>query len=123
MVRRHPTSKRTDTLFPYTTLFRSRLDRPAHRADQAAAVNRLFQPIHHVDGDAVQFSSSAVGFRRNDDHRQITGRRVVAQSPKEIQAVLLGRSDEHTSELQSLMRLSYAVFCLNKQNSNPDTLH
>src|SRR3546814_3580917 len=90
MIRRPPRSTRTDTLFPYTTLFRSRLDRA--RADRVAADtladiiggDRLGQPDHRRLGDAVD---EAVGHR----------------------------SEEHTSELQSLMRISYAVFCLKKK--------
>src|SRR3546814_2126860 len=71
MIRRPPRSTRTDTLFPYTTLFRS-----AHR----------------------QASSSSLG------------------CPRAVRASLIAdRSEEHTSELQSLMRISYAVFCLKKK--------
>src|SRR3546814_10831022 len=80
MIRRPPRSTRTDTLFPYTTLFRSRCaDRaPRRRVDRA---RRATYP-RSADG-----SSSA-----------------------------RARSEEHTSELQSLMRISYAVFCLKKKN-------
>src|SRR3546814_2324564 len=74
MIRRPPRSTRTDTLFPYTTLFRS-----------SAAVN--FPPTKKA---AVKAGAQA-------DRRSVAG-----------------RSEEHTSELQSLMRISYAVFCLNK---------
>src|SRR3546814_14738503 len=87
MIRRTPRSTRTDTLFPYTTLFRSRNRRqhPGGSAGQRAAGNRqghlALVPGH--DGGAIAF-----------------GR----------------RSEEHTSELQSLMRISYAVFCLKKKN-------
>src|SRR3546814_4624462 len=77
MIRRPPRSTRTDTLFPYTTLFRSRA--PA-RASASRTPARFPQP-----------GGSAAGL----GHR---------------------RSEEHTSELQSLMRISYAVFCLKKKN-------
>src|SRR3546814_1321973 len=70
MIRRPPRSTRTDTLFPYTTLFRSRTGAPSPYSDSR---------------------------------------------PLEIAEVELDRSEEHTSELQSLMRISYAVFCLKKQ--------
>src|SRR3546814_7628334 len=78
MIRRPPRSTRTDTLFPYTTLFRSRPGRHPSRACRS-------------DNNA---GSGA-------DHR---GPRATDQ-----------RSEEHTSELQSLMRISYAVFCLKKK--------
>src|SRR3546814_11675355 len=87
MIRRPPRSTRTDTLFPYTTLFRS-----AQRADLG-------------DQDALRR-------RGRRDARVRRGRRghraVAASGPA-------GRSEEHTSELQSLMRISYAVFCLKKK--------
>src|SRR3546814_8725683 len=90
MIRRPPRSTRTDTLFPYTTLFRS---------DQPLPLKLL------VDRGAV-----AVPFERW--HRRRTrdfGSRAIQRR---------GRSEEHTSELQSLMRISYAVFCLNKKKQN-----
>src|SRR3546814_4892508 len=88
MIRRPPRSKRTDTLFPYTTLFRS-----ARR--------------HHQ-----QTAGRTLGQRRLRD--QLGGQVVV-----EVGLLQGGgdRSEEHTSELQSLMRISYAVFCLKKKNN------
>src|SRR3546814_9706714 len=77
MIRRPPRSTRTDTLFPYTTLFRS------------------------LNGSSGQ---TAFWF-----HQQANSRRTAGRSPRP------GRSEEHTSELQSLMRISYAVFCLKKK--------
>src|SRR3546814_2677282 len=102
MIRRPPRSTRTDTLFPYTTLFRSVCDLQA--PDVAA------QPA---------------GFRR-----QQLGQRAHLTQPREGNAALvtveqqvaqrggIGRSEEHTSELQSLMRISYAVFCLKKKKKD-----
>src|SRR3546814_2611688 len=91
MIRRPPRSTRTDTLFPYTTLFRSidRRERPhsLRREPRGKGHRMLF-------GDADV--EAAVGMR-----------------PGEF--VDPGRSEEHTSELQSLMRISYAVFCLKKK--------
>src|SRR3546814_5662633 len=83
MIRRPPRSTRTDTLFPYTTLFRS-----------DAVVTMLLQP---VPGSECRRS-----------------RRCHGQCWRCGQSVKL-RSEEHTSELQSLMRISYAVFCLKKK--------
>src|SRR3546814_15633529 len=91
MLRRPPRSTRTDTLFPYTTLFRSvhqRLDRGHAGAGQAK--NGIFL--------------SCKG--GTDDHRIFNEKRPARAR----------RSEEHTSELQSLMRISYAVFCLKKKN-------
>src|SRR3546814_2432589 len=81
MIRRPPRSTRTDTLFPYTTLFRSR-----RRLDDARGA------VHA------------------GDHR-----RDLRMGERELQRGGGERSEEHTSELQSLMRISYAVFCLKKK--------
>src|SRR3546814_2078247 len=92
MIRRPPRSTRTDTLFPYTTLFRfpgRALDSLRHRA----ARDRL----------------SRVGDLRD---RNLRLRQIVRRHADG------GRSEEHTSELQSLMRISYAVFCLKKKKHN-----
>src|SRR3546814_3691367 len=94
MIRRPPRSTRTDTLFPYTTLFRS------HAASSAADLR-----IEHV-------SDAANG---GDRRRTIVRRQLAAQAAD--QHVDAARSEEHTSELQSLMRISYAVFCLKKKNN------
>src|SRR3546814_3163382 len=87
MIRRPPRSTRTDTLFPYTTLFRSRCGLCAHRQDHGKI--RLANGPCEPDG------------RGRHRHRPPW------------------RSEEHTSELQSLMRISYAVFCLKKKNIQP----
>src|SRR3546814_16683028 len=90
MIRRPPRSTRTDTLFPYTTLFRSTpmnavigmLELALKKADQGV-----------MDRVAIEVASGAARGMLD----------------------LIGRSEEHTSELQSLMRISYAVFCLKKK--------
>src|SRR3546814_5545672 len=92
MIRRPPRSTRTDTLFPYTTLFRS----PA--ADGAAAA------ANDGAADAAGAEVSAAESGKKDVS-------LVFEWPEPV-----GRSEEHTSELQSLMRISYAVFCLKKKN-------
>src|SRR3546814_6305429 len=97
MIRRPPRSTRTDTLFPYTTLFRSiRLLEDRHRRGR-------------VRSDAAQ----PIGRVRDP---QTPGR--VARS-RFAQGSADRRSEEHTSELQSLMRTSYAVFCLKKKKKTP----
>src|SRR3546814_14944596 len=100
MIRRPPRSTRTDTLFPYTTLFRSELH--ARKRDAKAQV--------HAGSESQalpQIFSFGVEVTRTFKDRLI----VVARRKQDQQ-----RSEEHTSELQSLMRISYAVFCLKKQN-------
>src|SRR3546814_5813020 len=104
MIRRPPRSTRTDTLFPYTTLFRSWIMRG--RAASAEMINRE-QSGGRREGNAYQpppASREPIGQARG----------------------VLRRSEEHTSELQSLMRNSYAVFCLKKKTNiytKPKTLH
>src|SRR3546814_6606768 len=99
MIRRPPRSTRTDTLFPYTTLFRSVV--PLGRGDAVAfAVSN--RPVRGVRND----------YRVNLRHgvsRIRSGQRYTAG------IIFHDRSEEHTSELQSLMRISYAVFCLKKK--------
>src|SRR3546814_5202017 len=101
MIRRPPRSTRTDTLFPFTTLFRSdgsvrklrpevRLEHPLIFSEDGK--NIFFVPYVRNDSQAVKLSFASI------DGSQ--------------------RSEEHTSELQSLMRISYAVFCLKKTPSN-----
>src|SRR3546814_6614093 len=115
MIRRPPRSTRTDTLFPYTTLFRSTVD---------GAVLRPRDTVHA--GAVLELSAE----------QQAQGEWVAQDIPLEIvyeddQILVIdkpaglvvhpaaghadGRSEEHTSELQSLMRISYAVFCLKKK--------
>src|SRR3546814_19062264 len=107
MIRRPPRSTRTDTLFPYTTLFRS----DHHVGRQAilkAAIRGHRHPGGHHHGHAIarQDARAQPAFGRPAlDHRL-----PVAPGAGE-------RSEEHTSELQSLMRISYAVFCLKKKKT------
>src|SRR3546814_4766290 len=89
MIRRPPRSTRTDTLFPYTTLFRS----PCHSAQPSARGQRC----------AAQPGEDRIATARWKQH------------PRQQSPALSHRSEEHTSELQSLMRISYAVFCLKKK--------
>src|SRR3546814_8477646 len=85
MIRRPPRSTRTDTLFPYTTLFRS-------EADSALKTKSFLSSL-----DTLYFYNIMIGKTR--------------------------RSEEHTSELQSLMRISYAVFCLKKKTNKNKKTH
>src|SRR3546814_4918267 len=109
MIRRPPRSTRTDTLCPYTTLFRSRAASPVSRfkchgplsfAEERGRWDAA-RPCTHFGGRA----SGALGI--------VTGETDARRRPQRIPA----RSEEHTSELQSLMRISYAVFCLKKKKT------
>src|SRR3546814_6761869 len=102
MIRRPPRSTRTDTLFPYTTLFRSCL--LSHEfvlcsGIKFAGVVPLAQLARGSPGRAIHLSATRDGG---------PGKELVGPA----------RSEEHTSELQSLMRISYAVFCLKKKKTN-----
>src|SRR3546814_1337229 len=102
MIRRPPRSTRTDTLFPYTTLFRS--SGLAREASEAATSDAC--PARGVPKPAIAptpVEEAAASFLTN-------GYAAVAAKVRAP-----GRSEEHTSELQSLMRISYAVFCLKKK--------
>src|SRR3546814_7675723 len=112
MIRRPPRSTRTDSLFPYTTLFRSLRDLHQPRARRPDGRKRS-EPLVRV-GQPPQRR----GAQRGADRR--TARPPTSEEGLRLTSSLSrsdGRSEEHTSELQSLMRISYAVFCLKKQNN------
>src|SRR3546814_8877590 len=98
MRRRPPRSTRTDTLFPYTTLFRS---------DPGVAL----APQPQTGPEKEQ----------RGEHRRAR-RRVAEQDRAQHRRRAVGRSEEHTSELQSLMRISYAVFCLKKKHKQDNNI-
>src|SRR3546814_1385731 len=112
MLRRPPRSTRTDTLFPYTTLFRSRRSAGTRHARATREGVAHFAGLGH--GADVRHDVAGrvfdVHLAAEDPHR---GRRHACIRRHDAGAVL--RSEEHTSELQSLMRISYAVFCLKKK--------
>src|SRR3546814_5910924 len=106
MIRRPPRSTRTDTLFPYTTLFRS-----------------LYEPMFRI------LDELAPAYKRTGYVRQRMGPAMKNAVPhshyptKDGRWIAIARSEEHTSELQSLMRISYAVFCLKKKTITKNTTH
>src|SRR3546814_8419682 len=110
MIRRPPRSTRTDTLFPSPTLFRS------HRFDGGEAVVLVVGRSHDAQRGGVQLVQLPAGVVGQEQHPPRTGPPRQRQTPRRLTAPQL-RSEEHTSELQSLMRLSYAVFCLKKKNT------
>src|SRR3546814_5793571 len=114
MTRRPPRSTRPDPLFPYTTLFRSH-DPRAHVPDRAETVR-----LDGVDARAPAQDEGDPGALQGrqaapaaGDHAALQERE--GQSGRGLPADAAPRSEEHTSELQSLMRISYAVFCLKKK--------
>src|SRR3546814_5640282 len=102
MLRRRPCSTRTYTLFPDTTLFRS----------SERGVSRLARYIATWRGRATSRTRRAETMSAGLIRKCSATRRWISS------IVILRRSEEHTSELQSLMRVSYAVFCLKKKNSS-----
>src|SRR3546814_8548667 len=103
MIRRPPRSTRTDTLFPYTTLFRSE----GQDVERVARLLAADKP-----GNQVELVGAATDGGR---HRQCFLFAGAARGCRLRHQRLPFRSEEHTSELQSLMRISYAVFCLKKK--------
>src|SRR3546814_7320341 len=117
MIPRPPRANRTDTLFPYSTLFRSgwlahrarcRVEKEVHRA----GTNRRELGLLPVDGVTM----TRIEYAHTHGRRRLPAVVPAKQVPvEELSQVLRRRSEEHTSELQSLMRISYAVFCLKKK--------
>src|SRR3546814_945417 len=107
MILRPPRSTRTDTLFPYTTLFRS----PGHARGGAGVVGSGFGHgwFGHGHVRIVPRQARAPSIRSSKSRSGVSATAKPAATPS------ASRSEEHTSELQSLMRISYAVFCLKKK--------
>src|SRR3546814_9198623 len=106
MMRRPPGSTRTDTLLPYTTLFRSNRRSIIHSGIAYQNVPRF----HLISNQHPE--NSSINFPGIERRRPIEKCRILER---------VNRSEEHTSELQSLMRSSYAVYCLTKQNKRNKT--
>src|SRR3546814_6100648 len=122
MIRRPPKSTRTATLFPYTTVFRSPASPPENNRNPRSP-----------DQGCCWWSSVTLAYRSGrcrsfarpipaKDRRHIYFRHPTEHQPRRF-ADRPARSEEHTSELQSLMRISYAVFCLKKNNTTTTTLN
>src|SRR3546814_1727323 len=119
MIRRPPRSTRTDTLFPYTTLFRSQPD--ADRPQQPEVQRRGRRFGFPLDRPPPQTAGSLT-VRDRYGGAPVRSGAIFPDQPSpsidELQDRRQTRSEEHTSELQSLMRRSYAVFCLTKKTQN-----
>src|SRR3546814_9926133 len=100
MIRRPPRSTRTDTLFPYTTLFRSVSD---------VTLKFLVKDAWFTIEDQELVAQLIEDNIPDTEYANYA-------TPEPLAELLFSRSEEHTSELQSLMRISYAVFCLKKKN-------
>src|SRR3546814_5997351 len=132
MIRRPPRSTRTDTLFPYTTLCRSHVlklglaDRDIVRVGIGDRADVRFDayPRRHFDATVIQIGHGAdprsgtfpVELEIANDHATSAGT-LPSGLVGTATITVRGRSEEHTSELQSLMRISYAVFCLKKKKT------
>src|SRR3546814_4636431 len=110
MIRRPPRSTRTDTLFPYTTLFRSAHKSTSRRTCSTSHFDRFGTIISSllINHFSVAYEQSAKFF---SIHNSTNCSRCASARDHH------SRSEEHTSELQSLMRISYAVFCLKKKKT------
>src|SRR3546814_4668742 len=104
MIRRPPRSTRTDTLFPYTTLFRSE-----------TPCNTFRGMLHGAGVGDLRIRDGEIGCRPTACPLAVPEREACGFM---VFHSVLRRSEEHTSELQSLMRISYAVFCLKKKKTN-----
>src|SRR3546814_7907820 len=110
MIRRPPRSTRTDTLFPYTTLFRSDVDHARVRIHLHLADRRPGRVGRDPAGEGRDRAQGPTEF--------LGQRRALVDRPGNVEEGQAPRSEEHTSELQSLMRISYAVFCLKKKKKS-----
>src|SRR3546814_10541687 len=110
MLRRPPRSTRTDTLFPYTTLFRSDAGAQVEVGDEARLVE-----FRAVAGSGLADVGNG-GFARLEDSGVVAARPLIDKGE-------VRRSEEHTSELQSLMRISYAVLCLKKKKNKKQSFY
>src|SRR3546814_8062264 len=116
MIRRPPRSTRTDTLFPYTTLFRS-----VYVAIESPRGELGCYLVSDGTAKPYRFHISGPSFRNLQTLPHMMRDGLIADAVVNISSVdpIMGeRSEEHTSELQSLMRISYAVFCLKKKKTN-----
>src|SRR3546814_10306261 len=114
MLRRPPRSTRTYPLFPYPTLFRSLLTRFVF-----SVFKKVLPEMSSTEREVLESGDvwwEAEMFRGRPDWERLLSFKYTKLTPEEQSFLDNERSEEHTSELQSLMRISYAVFCLKKKN-------
>src|SRR3546814_2188901 len=112
MIRRPPRSTRTDTLFPYTTLFRSIPEEQLMQHPAAQAMRGEGKTVAEIREELAQHAARDASILP-----ALVGGAAGAFGAERL------RSEEHTSELQSLMRISYAVFCLKKKIKNKEKVY
>src|SRR3546814_2172066 len=118
MLRRPPSPTRTNPLFPYTTLFRSRTSTALSRLVSEAAVRVAIDLPSGVATDDGGILSPVPGYDLTVTFAARKPSHLLQPAARHMGRIAVAdiRSEEHTSELQSLMRISYAVFCLKKKN-------
>src|SRR3546814_5139691 len=120
MVRRPPRSTRTDPLFPYTTLFRSDAG-----IESAAEFHQLVGGLGEIGVDRIELPDDGQHHVATGRDQRPLGDQRAPDAPADrrlhLGVLQVQRSEEHTSELQSLMRISYAVFCLKKKTQHNKT--
>src|SRR3546814_8086364 len=118
MIRPPPRSTRTDTLFPYTTLFRSIFARTTLRdGPQVAPANERLEKVTGLAYLVSDTEHALLNAARVNVLRSVPGRGLRPMRARTRRTVGPFRSEEHTSELQSLMRISFAVFCLPQKHT------
>src|SRR3546814_2082048 len=118
MIRRPPSSTRTDTLFPSTTLFRPSSVAPSAGRSPTTTASTSKPPATTPSGTSRRPTCSPATGTPHEQGRERTAPLGTDHAMKRVLVGVDGRSEEHTSELQSLMRISYAVFCLKKKNKH-----
>src|SRR3546814_5509313 len=120
MIQRPPRSTRTDTLFPYTTLFRSRTEVFEAMARRSGVADMRLFARAVAQSERTGFPIARI-LRNHATEIRERRRQVAREKAAKVPVKIILRSEEHTSELQSLMRISYAVFCLKKKNTNQNS--
>src|SRR3546814_1108979 len=120
MIRRPPRSTRTDTLFPHTTLFRSQIGNGGFGRDQqpcnrGGILKRGAHDLGGIDDAGLEKILILLGLRVEAEILVITIDKPARDHAAVMTGIFRDRSEAHTSELQSLMRISYAVFCLKQK--------
>src|SRR3546814_7559275 len=117
MIRRPPRTKRTDTRFPYTPLFRSSRSAAVRSVTPCSRSSASAARLNTASATSISIKVKPFSAERLQKVKPFSAERRQEGKPRS----LIDRSEEHTSELQSLMRISYAVFCLKKKTTHTQT--